>query len=135
MSEAVGKWLTVFFAMIIISTPIMFYIDDSHKEAVSIVLNEGAKRASIDGGYTQSTINDMKTQLENKYKIGRGNVSISADTGSKKFMRGEYITASITIPRSPIFLVDIFAKGKAVSSYTKTIKVMSEYQEPPTLND
>lgn len=123
MSEALAKWMSFIITANIMFAPILGYIDSLHREAVEIVLHEGAKKAAIEGRFTDEIINDMKQELISHYNFDGDNITITA-TKSLHY-REEYIDASIEVPRGPIFILNIFNQGP--STIKKETRIMSEY--------
>lgn len=125
MSKALSEWMTLYIAINIIFTPILAYLDSLHREAVEVVLTEGAKKAAIEGYFSESNVNDMKDTLVNKYNFSKDTIRITTPTGSTPVPRNQYIEASIEVPRGFIFLLDIFNPGP--SKFKKDTKILSEY--------
>lgn len=123
MSKTLGEWMTLFIAINIMFAPILAYVDSLHREAVEVVLTEGAKKASIEGMYTPAIIKGMKDTLVDRYNFDESKLVV---TGTQtRTPRNQYITASIEAPRSFIFILDIFNQGP--STFKKETKVLSEY--------
>ncbi|MDC3424311.1 hypothetical protein NC797_07285 [Aquibacillus sp. 3ASR75-11] len=123
MSSTLGKWMTIIIAANIMFAPILSYIDSLHREAVEVVLHEGAKKAAIEGRFTTAIINDMKQQLADNYNFDQDTITITAT--QTLTTRNNYIEASIEVPRGFIFVFDIFNQGP--NTFTKKTKVLSEY--------
>ena len=103
--------------------PILAYIDSLHREAVEVVLQEGAKKAAIEGRFTNELIDDMKQELVDNYNFEEDKIKIDATQSLKN--RNEYLEASIQVPRGIIFIFNIFNPGPV--KIKKDTKVMSEY--------
>ncbi|KAA6446916.1 hypothetical protein [Bacillus swezeyi] len=125
MATALAKWMTILLSINIMFAPLLSNVDGLQREAVEVVLTEGAKKASVEGRFTNEIINEMKSNLAEKYSFNKEDISISSTSGLKG--RGEYIEASITVPRTRIFVIDMFVKEPA--HFTKSTKIMSEYLE------
>lgn len=123
MSKALGQWMTLFLVINFLFTPILAYKDSLEREAVEVVLNEGAKKAAIEGRFTTEIITDMEQTLVNDYNFDPAAITITATTTIT--YRKDYLTASIEVPRGIIFVIDIFNQGPRVIK--KDIKIMSEY--------
>lgn len=123
MSKTLGEWMTLFIAINIMFAPILAYVDSLHREAVEVVLTEGAKKASIEGMFTPQIVKEMKDTLVNRYNFDESKIVVNAT--QTQTPRNQYITASIEAPRSFIFILDIFNPGP--STFKKETKVLSEY--------
>lgn len=123
MSSTLGKWMTLIIMANIMFAPILAYIDSLHREAVEVVLQEGAKKAAIEGRFTNNIINEMEQELVDHYNFDKDKIVINATTSLTN--RNEYIEASIEVPRGIIFVFNIFNPGP--KTIKKNTKVMSEY--------
>lgn len=123
MSKVMGHWMTLFLVINFMFTPILAYKDSLEREAVEVVLNEGAKKAAIEGMFTTEIIDEMKLTLTNDYGFDPTTITITA-TQSLTY-RKQYLTASIEVPRGYIFVLNWFNQGSRV--IRKDIKIMSEY--------
>lgn len=123
MSTALAKWMTFIITANIMFAPILAYIDSLHREAVEVVLQEGAKKAAIEGRFTDAIINEMKQDLVSHYNFDEDKITITA-TKTLRY-RQEYLDARIEVPRGPIFLLNIFNQGP--NTIEKETRVMSEY--------
>jgi hypothetical protein len=115
--------MTLYLAITIIFTPILAYLDSLHKKVVENVVHQGLKEASIHGYFTDAIITDMKDTLVKDYGFQESTIEITATRALK--LRGEYIEVSLSVPRGPIFVLDIFNQGPTKISSQE--KVMSEY--------
>lgn len=123
MSTTLAKWMTLIIMANIMFAPILAYIDSLHREAVEVVLQEGAKKAAIEGRFTNELIDDMKQELVDNYNFEEDKIKIDATQSLKN--RNEYLEASIEVPRGIIFIFNIFNPGP--DKIKKDTKVMSEY--------
>ncbi|RHW35959.1 hypothetical protein D1B31_17865 [Neobacillus notoginsengisoli] len=123
MSKALGEWMTLVIAINIMFAPILSYLDSLHREAVEVVLTEGAKKASIEGRFSPEIIQDMKDTLVSQYNFDESKIEVQATQALTP--RNEYIEASIEVPRSFIFILDIFNQGP--KTFKKETKILSEY--------
>lgn len=123
MAAVLQKWMTIILVANFMFAPILAYIDSLHREAVEVVLHEGAKKAAIEGRFTDAIVNDMRSELVNNYNFDSEKVEINA--AKSLTYRNEYIDASIEVPRGPIFLFEIFIPGP--KSIQKNTRVLSEY--------
>jgi hypothetical protein len=123
MSTVLAKWMTLYLAITIIFTPILAYLDSLHKKVVENVVHQGLKEASIQGHFTDAIIADMKDTLVNDYNFQESTIEITATRDLKP--RGEYIEISLSVPRGPIFVLDIFNQGP--TKINSQEKIMSEY--------
>ncbi|MFE7064176.1 hypothetical protein ACFVAD_18765 [Sutcliffiella sp. NPDC057660] len=123
MSEILAKWMMIFIAITIIFTPLLAYTDSLHREAVDTVLHQATKEASLKGQFTTDIINGMKDSLEQDYNFDRSEIEIVATTSLTS--RGGYLECTVTTPRGPIFILNIFNQGP--SEIERKSKIMSEY--------
>ncbi|QCJ45459.1 hypothetical protein FAY30_26315 (plasmid) [Bacillus sp. S3] len=123
MSKTLGEWMTLFIVINIMFAPILSYLDSLHREAVEVVLTEGAKKAAIEGQFTPSIIQGMKDSLVKNYNFDETKIKIQATQSLTH--RNQYLEASIEAPRSFIFILDIFNQGP--STFKKETKILSEY--------
>ncbi|MDO6657430.1 hypothetical protein [Anaerobacillus sp. 1_MG-2023] len=123
MSTTLAKWMTLIIMANIMFAPILAYIDSLHREAIEVVLQEGAKKAAIEGRFTNELVDDMKQELVDNYNFEEDKIIINATQTLKT--RNEYLEASIEVPRGIIFIFDIFNPGP--DKIKKNTKVMSEY--------
>lgn len=123
MATALAKWMTLIIAANVMFAPILAYIDSLHREAVETVLQEGAKKASIEGRFTAAIISEMKQELVDNYNFDETKIQITAT--QTLTTRNNYIEASIEVPRAPIFILSIFNQGP--TTFKKETKVLSEY--------
>ncbi|MEG6533212.1 hypothetical protein V6C20_06690 [Caldibacillus thermoamylovorans] len=123
MSKVIGEWMVLIITVNIMFAPILTYVDSLHREAVEVVLSEGARKAAVQGQFTPSIIKEMKDNLVTNYNFAENKITINATQSLTS--RGDYIKASIQIPRGKIFILDIFNQGP--DYYKKEITVMSEY--------
>lgn len=123
MSKTLGEWMTLFIVINIMFAPILAYLDSLHREAVEVVLTEGAKKAAIEGRFTPEIVQDMSDTLVERYNFDETKINIEATQSLTP--RNQYLEASIEVPRSFIFILDIFNQGP--STFTKETKILSEY--------
>jgi len=123
MSKVLGEWMTLFIVINIMFAPILAYLDSLHREAVEVVLAEGAKKAAIVGHFSDDIIQEMEDMLVEHYNFDRSKIKI--DATQTLTSRYDYLEASIEIPRGIIFLLDIFNQGPR--TIKKNIRIMSEY--------
>ncbi|KYD21377.1 MULTISPECIES: hypothetical protein [Bacillales] len=123
MSKVLGEWMTLIIVINIMFAPILSYLDSLHREAVEVVLSEGARKAAVEGRFTDEIIDDMVGKLVEKYNFDEDKIHVEATTTVTP--RAEYIEATITAPRSFIFVLNIFNQGPR--EFKKSIRVMSEY--------
>lgn len=123
MSRVLGEWMSLVIVINILFAPILAYVDSLHREAVEVVLNEGAKKAAVEGTFTPEIIQEMKNTLVQNYNFAESKIKIEATQSIAT--RGEYLEASIEIPRGIIFILDIFNQGPP--TFKKSIRIMSEY--------
>lgn len=117
--------MVMIIAINIMFAPILGYVDSLHREAVEVVLSEGARKAAVEGYFSNEIIDEMKQKLVDNYNFDPDDVKIQTSHSAYPVARGEYINASIEIPRGIIFLLDIFNPGP--KAYKKEITVMSEF--------
>jgi hypothetical protein len=123
MSKTLAEWMTLFIVVNIMFAPILAYLDSLQREAAEVVLTEGAKKASIEGKFTPEIIQDMKDTLVKQYNFDESKITIVATQTLTP--RNQYLEASIEIPRTFIFILDIFNQGP--STFKKKTKILSEY--------
>jgi hypothetical protein len=123
MSKTLGEWMTLFIVINIIFAPILAYVDSLHREAVEVVLTEGAKKAAIEGYFSDEIIEDMVDNLVTNYNFDQSKIKVTGTFAPRE--RGQYLTASIEAPRSFIFILDIFNQGP--ETFIKETRIMSEY--------
>ncbi|MED1461651.1 hypothetical protein [Bacillus safensis] len=123
MSKVITQFIALPIILVIIFIPVLSLKDFSDREAVEITLNEKAKEAAIKGEFSPDIKESILSSLEEKYHFNREHIKLI--TTSEKKGREEYLQASITIPRSPIFVLNIF--GKEPTTYTYPVEIMSEY--------
>ncbi|MFB1100364.1 hypothetical protein [Terribacillus sp. JSM ZJ617] len=123
MAAVLQKWMTIVLVANFMFAPILGYVDSLHREAVEVVLHEGAKKASIEGRFTEEIIADMRSELVEDYNFDPDKIDINATKNLT--YRNEYIEGSIEVPRGPIFLFDIFISGPR--TIKKDTQVLSEY--------
>ncbi|NRD80842.1 hypothetical protein HPT25_26295 [Bacillus sp. BRMEA1] len=124
MSKALAEWMTLIIVINIMFAPILTYIDSLQREAVEVVLTEGAKEASIQGQFTPQIIQGMKDALSNQYHFDASKINIQATTTLT--LRNQYLQASIEAPRGFIFILDIFHLNQPLT-FKESTKIMSEY--------
>jgi hypothetical protein len=123
MNTVLTKWMTLFISITIMFTPILMYFDSYNKSAVDQVLQQGLKEASIEGAFTEDIENKMIGKLTSTYNFDINSITdVSGTPGTVP--RGGFITAEITVKRSPIFIINIFNNGS--NTYTKNGTIMSE---------
>lgn len=123
MSKTLGEWMALFIVINIMFAPILAYLDSLHREAVEVVLTEGSKKAAIEGRFTPEIVQDMKDTLVQRYNFDETKITVTATQSLTP--RNQYIQASIEVPRSFIFILDIFNQGP--STFKKETKILSEY--------
>ncbi|MGG1594794.1 hypothetical protein [Terribacillus saccharophilus] len=123
MAAVLQKWMTLALVLNFMFAPILAYVDSLHREAVEVVLHEGAKKAAIEGRFTEDIVKSMRSELVNNYNFDSDKIEINA-TQSLTY-RNEYMDASIEVPRGPIFLFEIFIPGP--KTIHKNTRVLSEY--------
>ncbi|MFC0273787.1 hypothetical protein ACFFIX_20580 [Metabacillus herbersteinensis] len=123
MNTTLAKWMTLIIAANIMFVPLLSYIDSLHREAVEVVLQEGAKKAAIEGRFTTEIINDMKQELVDHYNFDESKIQITATQALTR--RNEYIEGKVVVPRGPIWIFEIFNRGP--NTIEKNTKVLSEY--------
>lgn len=123
MSKALGMWMTLFLVINFMFTPILSYKESLEREAVEVVLNEGARKAAIEGRFTPEIIDEMKSTLVNDYNFKKSSITFKGKQSLTS--RNQYITGSIEVPRGYIFVLDIFNQGP--DKFKKDIKVLSEH--------
>jgi hypothetical protein len=123
MSKTLAEWMTLFIVVNIMFAPILSYLDSLQREAAEVVLTEGAKKASIEGRFTPEIIREMKDTLVNQYNFDVDKINIVATQSLTP--RNQYIEASIEIPRTFIFIINVFNQGPR--TFKQKTKIMSEY--------
>lgn len=123
MSKTLGEWMILIITINIIFAPLLAYLDSLHREAVEVVLTEGAKKAAVEGYFTTEIIEDMVDTLVDNYNFDKSKIEVTATFNPTQ--RGEYITASIEVPRGFIFILDIFNQGP--NTFVKETRIMSEF--------
>jgi hypothetical protein len=123
MSTVLSKWMTLFLALTIIFTPLFLYRDSLHREVIDMVIHQGLKEASIRGYFTDEIIADMKDTLVNDYNFQESTIEITATQTLQQ--RGDYIEISLSVPRGPIFIINLFNQGP--NKITRPGKIMSEF--------
>jgi hypothetical protein len=123
MSQTLGKWLTMLIVINIMFTPILAYLDSLYREAVEVVLTEGAKKASIEGRFTPEIMDEMKQTLADDYNFDESKIVVTGTTSITP--RNQYLEASIEVPRGILFILDLFNQGPP--KIKKETKIMSEY--------
>lgn len=123
MSKTLAEWMTLFIVVNIMFAPILSYLDSLQREAAEVVLTEGAKKASIVGRFTPEIIQEMKDTLVNQYNFDVDKINIVATQTLTP--RNQYIESSIEIPRTFIFIINVFNQGPR--TFKQKTKIMSEY--------
>lgn len=123
MNTTLSHWMTAFFVIIAVFTPILAYADSLSRAAVETVLHQATKKASIEGHFSPEILQEVEDTLVDKYKFDRGKIEIVGTSEIKS--RKEYLEVTITFPRTPIFVLDLFNQGP--SEFTRTYKIMSEF--------
>lgn len=123
MSSILAKWMTITIAIIVMTTPILLYMDSLHRSAVDTILLEASKKAAIEGMFTQEIIDKMVDDLVNNYNFHEPSINITATTNLTP--RNQYIEASIEVPRGVILIIDMFNQGP--ESFSSEVRILSEY--------
>ncbi len=123
MQNYYSMYLVSLIIALVISTPLLVMVNSATEQTVTTVLDEATKSAADKGQFTVEIIeNEIYQRLEDR-NIPRENVQF---TGTESLTaRGQYIEATITIPRTPIILFDVF--GQNPNNITKSTRLMSEY--------
>ncbi len=123
MSQTLAKWMTLFLVVTIMFTPILYYLDTLNRKAVDAVLQQGLKEASIEGYMSNEVVNKMVDTLVNDYNFDEDVIDIAGTTLYTQ--RKEYIEITITVPRTPVFILNIFNQGS--KKLVRKSIIMSEY--------
>lgn len=124
MSSVLAKWMTMFIAVTIMFTPILAYVDSLHREAVDQVVYQAMKAASIQGHVSTEIQADIRNKLVTDYNFSDSSI-LSIEGTSATVPRGGYVEVSVTVKRTPIFVINILNQGSP--TYTRTFTIMSEY--------
>lgn len=124
MSTTLSKWMTLFISITIMFTPLLAYLDSLHREAVDVIVHRAMKEASINGSFSENIIESVRNELIESYNFSPN--SIIEITGTTNTVpRGGLIEASITVKRTPLFVINLFDEGNP--NYTRKFTIMSEY--------
>lgn len=115
--------MTTFLSLTIIFTPLLAYLDSLHREVIDTTIHQSLKEASIKGYFTVDILDDIENTLVNDYNFDPSTIEITATQSLKQ--RGDYIEISLSVPRGPIFILNIFNQGP--NKITRKGKIMSEY--------
>jgi len=123
MSNYLAAYISSLIIALILSTPMLYMVNSSIEHTVMTVLDEATKSAANQGRFTTDIIETEIYQRLEERNIPRDKVTF---TGTQTLTaRGNYIEASITVPRTPIILFSIF--GQQPDDITKSTRLMSEY--------
>ncbi|MGE8081329.1 hypothetical protein [Peribacillus loiseleuriae] len=123
MSQTLAKWMTLFLVVTIMFTPILYYLDTLHRKAVDAVLQQGLKEASIVGYMSDEIVDKMVNTLVNDYNFDEDVIDIAGTILYTQ--RKDYIEITITVPRTPVFILNIFNQGS--KKLVRKSMIMSEY--------
>lgn len=130
MSKIIATWLVLFVEMVLMFTPIMFYIDGMHREAANTILNEGAKKAAIEGELTNQNKQEMINEMATTYNHDEDDIEITWVNGTgQKVTRGDFIELEMSVPRNVILALDVFAPGALNNEFKSRVRIMSEFQD------
>lgn len=123
MSNYLSMFMVMLVIALILTTPMLYMVNSSTEHTVTTVLDEATKTAANNGQFTEEIIeNEIYKKLEEKH-IPRDKVNFSGTQSLTT--RGNYIEASITVPRTPIILFSVF--GQSPKDINKSSRLMSEY--------
>lgn len=123
MNTTLAKWMSAVLAITFMTTPILMYIDAAHREIVEITLNESAKRAAVEGYFSDQIINETINELVTEYNFDQNTIQLEGTITPTP--RGQYIEATLSVPRGPIFIFSsLFNNGPG--QHKKKIRIMSE---------
>jgi hypothetical protein len=124
MQNFYSMYMVSLIIALILTTPLLYMVNSATEHTVTTVLNEATKSAANKGQFTADIIeNEIYKRLEER-NIPRDNVEFSGTESLTT--RGDYIEATITIPRTPIILFSVF--GQNPDDITKSTRLMSEYK-------
>lgn len=125
-NRALGEILGFFLLCLYIFQPPLHELYNVRSNAVEIVLNQAiAKATSYDNGrFTPEIIEEMKDRLETHFFIRRSDIQFSGTT--ELTPRGEYISGTLTVRTSPLWLFDGII-GRSPETITRHAEMMSEY--------
>lgn len=123
MQNFYSMYMVSLIIALILTTPLLYMVNSATEHTVNTVLTEATKSAADKGQFTTDIIeNEIYQRLEER-NIPRDKVAF---TGTQALTsRGNYIEATITIPRTPIILFEVF--GQSPDDITKSTRIMSEY--------
>lgn len=123
MQNFYSMYMVSLIIALILTTPLLYMVNSATEHTVNTVLDEATKSAATEGQFTEEIIeNEIYQRLEERH-IPRDKVVF---TGTPTLTsRGDYIEATISIPRTPIILFAVF--GQNPSDITKSTRIMSEY--------
>lgn len=123
MQNFYSMYMVSLIIALILTTPLLYMVNSATEQTVTTVLHEATKSAANKGKFTVDIIeNEIYQRLEER-NIPRDKVTF---LGTESLTtRGNYIEATLTIPRTPIILFEVF--GKNPDDITKTTRLMSEY--------
>jgi len=123
MSNYLAAYVSSLIIAMILSTPMLHSVNSAVEQTVVTVLDEATKSAANQGRFTSDIIeNEIYQRLEER-NIPREKVQFS---GTQTLTtRGNYIEATITVPRTPVILFAMF--GEQPEDITKSTRLMSEY--------
>jgi hypothetical protein len=123
MQNFYSMYMVSLIIALILTTPLLYMVNSATEHTVTTVLNEATKSAANQGQFTADIIeNEIYQRLEAR-NIPREKVVFSGTQALTS--RGNYIEASIQIPRTPIILFAVF--GQNPDDITKSTRLMSEY--------
>ncbi|WP_026801340.1 hypothetical protein [Pontibacillus halophilus] len=123
MAKTLAMWMTIMISLNIMFAPILYSVESLQRQALHTVLQEGAKKASIEGRFTNEIITEMKNNLVEDYNFDEDDIVIEAT--QTLTTRENFIEANIEVPRGMVFIFNIFDQGP--DKITDDVRIMSEY--------
>lgn len=103
------EWMLLPFMLWVIFQGVLYYQATLIETAIHQVIYEGAKKAAIEGRFTVEIYDQMREQLQEKYKLNAEQIAI---TGTEQLTyRGEYMRVEITAPAPSLSFLPFFSLG------------------------
>lgn len=94
--------------------------------ALQITLDRGIEKAAVDGRFTTTIVEEMKSSLANQLHYSVDDVNFNGTT--QVVSRGEYIEGTLAIPAGQLWILpNIFGGGNDIRELRAYAKQMSEF--------
>lgn len=118
------EWLLLPFVLWGVFQGVLYFHANQVEQAIHMAIFEGAKKAAVQGRYTQDIYQEMNGFLVQTYHFDPSKVEIHGTESIK--VRGEYLEVEVVVPKPRLHVLPLFKRNE--QDYFRFRKsIMSEF--------